>query len=112
MIDFANIAAEQQADPQLTQPDKTASLKLQAMPIPATNATIICDVSTGVPRPYVPSKFRRTVFDSLHSLAHPGVRATQKLVTMRYVWPNINKDVRHWTRLCLQCQKNKNTDTQ
>ena len=77
------------------------------MPIPATNATIICDVSTGVPRPYVPSKFRRSVFNSLHSLAHPGVRATQKLLTSRYVGPNINKDVRHWTQSCVQCQKNK-----
>ena len=105
-IDFAAIAAEQKTDTELTQLDKT-SLKLQAMPIPATNATIICDVSTGVPRPYVPSKFRRSVFNSLHSLAHPGVRATQKLLTSRYVWPNINKDVRHWTQSCVQCQKNK-----
>ena len=105
-IDFAAIAAEQKTDTELTQLDKT-SLKLQAMPIPATNATIICDVSTEVPRPYVPSKFRRSVFNSLHSLAHPGVRATQKLLTSRYVWPNINKDVRHWTQSCIQCQKNK-----
>ena len=29
------------------------------------------------------SKFRQTVFDALHSLAHPGVRATQKLLTTR-----------------------------
>ena len=92
LIDFADIAAEQQTDPEFAQLDKT-SLKLQAIPIPATNTTIICDVSTGVPRPYVPSKFRRTVFDTLHSLAHPGVRATQKLLTTRYVWPSINKDV-------------------
>ena len=34
-IDFAAIAAEKQTDPELTQLDKT-SLKLQAMPIPAT----------------------------------------------------------------------------
>ena len=57
--------------------------------------------------PYVPSKFRRTVFDTLHSLAHLGVRATQKLLTTRYVWPSINKDVRHWTQSCLRCQKAK-----
>ena len=80
VIDFADIAAEQQTDPEHTKLEKL-SLKLQTMPVPATNTTIICDTSTGVPRPYMPSKFRRTVFDSLHSLAHPGVRATQKLVT-------------------------------
>ena len=77
------------------------------MSIPATNATIICDLSTGVPCPYVPSKFRRPVFDSLHSLAHPGVRASQKLLTIRYVWPNIKKDVRCWTQSCILCQKTK-----
>ena len=64
-------------------------------------------MSTGVPRPYVPCKFRRNVFDSLHSLGHPSIRATQKLITERYVWPDINKDVRQWARLCLKCQKAK-----
>ena len=87
VIDFADIAAEQQVDPELTQLRETSSLKLQSLPIPASSATIICDVSTGVPRPYVPSKFRHTIFDSLHCIAHPGIRATQKLITSRYVWP-------------------------
>ena len=77
------------------------------MPIPASSATIICDVSTGVPRPYVPSKFKHTIFDSLHCIAHPGIRATQKLITSQYVWPSINKDVRQWAQSCLQCQKTK-----
>ena len=52
-------------------------------------------MSTGVPRPYVPQQFRKTVFDSLHSLSHPNIRATQRLITARYVWPNINQDVRN-----------------
>ena len=47
-INFATIAAEQQADPELTQLDKTCTfLKLQAVPIFQLQmlATIICDVS-------------------------------------------------------------------
>ncbi len=55
----------------------------------------------------VPSAFRRTVFDVLHGLSHPGIRATHKLITTRYVWPRINSDVRKWTRSCLQCQRSK-----
>ena len=47
LIDFADIAAEQQTYPEFTQLDKT-SLKVQAIPIPATNTTIICDVSTSI----------------------------------------------------------------
>ena len=47
------------------------------------------------------------VFDALHGLSHPGIRATQKLLTDRYVWPGINADVRRWTRACLPCQQSK-----
>ena len=50
---------------------------------------------------------RRSVFDALHGLSHPGIRATQKLLTDRYVWPGINADVRRWTRACLPCQQSK-----
>ena len=68
---------------------------------------IVCDVTTGAPRPFIPKQFRRKVFDSLYSLSHPGIRATQKLVTDRYVWPNINSDVRKWARSCLSCRSSK-----
>ena len=47
------------------------------------------------------------VFDSLHSLAHPGVCATQRLITERFVWPGMNTDVRKCTKACLQCQRSK-----
>ena len=57
------------------------------------------------PRPFVPIAFRHVVFDSLHSLAHPGVRATQRLITERFVWPGMNTDVRKWTKAYLQCQR-------
>ena len=69
---------------------------------------LVCDTSTGKQRPYVPPTFRRQVFDILHSLSHPGIRATQQLLTSHYVWPSINSDVRQWTRhQCIQCQRNK-----
>ena len=67
----------------------------------------MCDISTGVLRPYIPQQFRHTVSDSLHSLSHPSICATQHLITSQYVWPNINKDVRKWTTCCIQCQKSK-----
>ena len=68
---------------------------------------LLCDVSTGSPRPYVPEQFRRTVFDSLHRLSHPGIRATQRLLTSRFFWPGMNTDIRRWARSCLQCQRAK-----
>ena len=90
------------------RPDNTStSLQLQQVPIPASSTTLLCDVSTGHPRPYVPPDLRRQVFDSLHSMSHPGIRATQCLITAHYVWLTINVDVRRWTRLCIQCQRTK-----
>ena len=106
VIDFKAMAAAQQSDTEISDL-QTSSLQLQPLPIPTSDLTILCDMSTGVPRPYVPQRFRQTVFDSLHSLSHPSIRATQHLITSRYVWPNINKDVRKWARCCIQCQKSK-----
>lgn len=107
-IDFNAIAAAQQQDTELQQLQSSpTSLKLQSVPVPTSNSTLVCDMSTGVPRPYVPSELRHAVFDALHSLSHPGVRATQRLITARYVWPKINSDIRKWARTCLKCQQSK-----
>ena len=104
-VDFDAIAQAQQDDEELHKLQASpSSLVLQSVPLPTANATLVCDVSTGVPRPFIPAGFRRTVFDALHSLSHPGIRATQRLLTARYVWPSISKDVAQWTRSCQQCQ--------
>ena len=106
-IDFEGMAKAQEGDHELSKLASSTSLKLSKVPIPASTATLVCDLSTGVPRPVVPTPFRRAVFDSLHSLSHPGVRATERLITSRYVWPNIKSDVRRWAQSCLQCQRSK-----
>ena len=107
-IDFKEIAEAQKSDPTLAKYQASdSSLKLEPIPIPSSNISIICDISTGVPRPFLPFPFRRNIFNILHSLSHPGIRATQRLITARYVWPNINSDVCAWTRACLHCQRSK-----
>ena len=69
--------------------------------------TLVVDDSTGTPRPLVPASLRRRVFDRLHGLAHPGVRASQELVGRRFVWPGMRNDIRRWTQACDQCQRTK-----
>ena len=104
VIDFKELAAAQQQDSQLQELTRgNSSLSLKPVPATTTDVTLLCDVSTGIPCLYVPFKFRRAIFDSLHSLSYPGIRATQKLITARFIWPNINSDVRKWARSCLQC---------
>ncbi|GFT21883.1 transposon Ty3-I Gag-Pol polyprotein [Nephila pilipes] len=58
-------------------------------------------------RPFVPKMFRREIFNNLHALSHPGVRASLKMVAERYVWPSMRQDVVLWARTCLQCQRAK-----
>ena len=104
-LDFSLLSQAQQEDPELLC--LQSSLILKEFPIPDSAGTLLCDTSTGTPRPYVPSTYRRLIFDHFHSIAHPGIRATQRLVTQRYVWPRINKDIRQWTRTCQKCQQAK-----
>ena len=55
----------------------------------------------------VPPTFRQLVFHSLHSLSHPGIQASQKLIASRFVWPKMHRDIKQWTRACLACQFSK-----
>ena len=108
-VDFAAMAETQATDPQIRslQSSPTSTLVVEALPLPNSTHPLYCDTSTGTQRPLVPLPWRRTVFDSLHGLSHPGICATQKLITSRFVWPGINSDVRRWTRSCIQCQRAK-----
>ena len=111
-LDFHNMANAQQSDPEIRQimdgtMPQPSSAKLESIPLQSSDLTILCDVSTGMPRPLVPAALRRHVFDVLHSLVHPGIRATQRLIVAHFIWPNIHIDVRNWACTCLQCQRSK-----
>ena len=82
-------------------------LKFIDTPIDRTNLTLVFDISAGVSRSYVPKDFHHAVFELIHSLAYPGIQATQHLLTASYVWPSINTDIRKWTHSCGHCQKSK-----
>ncbi len=71
------------------------------------DTTLLGDVSTGVFHPLVPAQHREAVFQSLHSIHHPGVRATRRLITARFCWPQMAKAITQMTRACLQCQQGK-----
>ncbi len=83
--------------------------KLTTVPIreQQTEVPLICDTSTGTSRPYLPLTFRYPTFEQLHSLSHPGIKATQRLVTESYVWPRMKSDIRKWTQTCIECQRSK-----
>ncbi|CAK9804112.1 Transposon Tf2-11 polyprotein [Anthophora plagiata] len=107
-IDFEKLAKSQAQDEELQDLlKKESNLQLRKVSLPGTSSNIFCDISTETIRPFVTLPFRRVVFNMLHGLSHPGINATVKLITQRYVWPSIKKDIREWTRSCIPCQKSK-----
>lgn len=58
--DYAALASSQATDDELAsfRRSNNSSLKLEDVCIPGTDITLVCDTSTGKPRPYVTSAFR------------------------------------------------------
>ena len=112
-INFEAIAEIQKQDSEfqrlLRNEQDDTSLCFKSVPIPDSDQSIYCDVSMGIQRPYLPQQFRKAVFDKLHNISHPGVKASQNLICNRFIWKNMNIDIRDWVKVCLQCQKNKVT---
>ena len=84
-----------------------ATCKFAYLPVPTADTQIICDTLTNAPRPFVPMTHRRVVFDTQHHLAHPGPKVTVKLISARFFWSNMRRDITAWTRSCVSCQKSK-----
>ncbi|GFW46735.1 transposon Tf2-11 polyprotein [Trichonephila clavipes] len=109
VLNFKEFALAQKNDPNLQKFLQTdgSSLKLELKPYQTPDCKLLCDISTGVPRPFVPASFRRAQFNHLHNLSHPGIAASTKLICSRYVWPSIKCQIKKWVRYCESCQKSK-----
>jgi cleavage and polyadenylation specificity factor subunit 1 len=107
-LDYHAMATAQIEDLE-TNAYRTAITGLQWQDVDIGGATLLCDVSTGRPRPLVPRLFRRRVFDLIHGISHPGIRTTQKLISSKFVWHSMSRDVRSWARSCMPCQRSKTT---
>ena len=107
-INYSEMASAQRVDPEVTA-CRTAETNLRLVDVPfgPTGETLLCDVSRGQPRPLVPRSFRRRVFEAIHNLSHPSVRSSQKLVTSKFVWHNIRKDVGLLAKHCVNCLTTK-----
>jgi Integrase zinc binding domain len=59
---------------------------------------LLCDMSTGTACPLIPTADKKHVFETFHNLAHPGTRATRRLIAARVVWNGIGADIASWCR--------------
>lgn len=89
------------------KPSPNSRVKLKPMKVSNSPCELWCETSLTLPRVYVPQCFRRTIFENIHGLAHPGTRASKKLISTRYFWPKMNRDITKWSKECTACQKCK-----
>jgi len=102
------MASAQRVGPEVTACRTTeTNLRLVDVPFGPTGETLFRDISRGQLRPIVPRSSRRRVFEAIHNLSHPSVRSSQKLVTSKFVWHNIRKDVGLMAKQCVNCQTAK-----
>jgi len=104
-LDFSKMAAAQFSCPDLAFMRSSPSLSIIYRLVGDTR--LLGDISTGNFRPFVPESFRFAVFQSLHGMHHPGIRATTRLVGSSYCWPHMNRSVAAWAKECLACQRSK-----
>lgn len=109
-ISFDDMAVDQMTDPELQKllTSKTSSLRLELKTIANSSKQLYCDISDhGPPRPFIPKQQRSIIMHTIHDLSHPGIRATRKLVSTKFVWPSMNQDIAKFVRSCDRCQRSK-----
>ena len=107
-----DIVTAQKEDPEirkLVEESESAkgSFRLEKVRFP--DFLVVVETATGRHRPYVPPGLRKRIFAELHSLSHPGIKTSRRLVGDRYFWPNMQNDIATWTRECDACQRTKVT---
>jgi Integrase zinc binding domain/Integrase core domain len=107
-VNLADLAAAQADCPDCRRGRSSPALNVMQVQLPLPSgdggaASILVDTLSGVLRPLVPAAIRRPIFDAIHSLAHPGTRATRRLISSCYVWPRLTSDIAAWCKACEQC---------
>ena len=103
VLDMAELARAQDG----CQETQELHAKLAAQDVLISGHKIWCNSSLGVLRPLVLVSMQCLVFNRVHSLAHPGICATRRMLTSRFVWTSGSSDVNTWCRECQQCARAK-----
>jgi hypothetical protein len=106
-MDYSLMAVEQERCEETKLTLSSSSLHIEYFPVEGRK--LACDVSLHSPRPLVLVSYRQAVISSLHNIAHPGIRATKRLVTSRFVWRRMGADIAEFCRSCQKCARSKVT---
>ena len=75
--------------------------EFKAFDIGIKDTPLFCETTQPNTCPVEPIELRRAIFDSLHSLCHPGIKATTRMILTRYFWSDIKNDAQAWCKECL-----------
>ena len=106
-VSLKEIAEEQSPEFVRRVMDIGKSLQVVPKQIEGTDSMLAVDISKGVERPIVPDSLRYRVFASIHGLAHQGLRKTLQMISERYIWLTLRKDVADLVAACIPCGKVK-----
>jgi hypothetical protein len=102
-VDYDWLAREQPGCPATQAALSSPSLAIRKFEV--DRVPLLCDVSSGAVRPLVAEPCRRAVFLAVHSIAHPGVRASRRMLASRFVWPGMASDIAAWCKDCQDCAR-------
>ena len=108
-VDLEKMAIDQPLDQDFQTLSREATTGLRFRKVKVGEQNLYVDISNGPARPFVPTAWRKRIFDVIHGLGHPGVQRTRDAVRAKFVWPNMNADVSRWSRECIPCQRSKIT---
>lgn len=73
VLDFEKLQEHQDTDQELKHLlSSSTNLVLNKLQFSTNDTFIYCDASTNNIHPYIPTSFRRAVFNTIHNLAHQG----------------------------------------
>jgi hypothetical protein len=82
-VDLEELAASQASCGDCNRARSLTALRVLAVKL--ERGTLLVDASLGVLRPLVPAAHREAIFNAIHRLAHPGIRALRRLIASRFV---------------------------
>jgi hypothetical protein len=90
-------------------PDSSAWLEETLAGLNSLTAETPPTCAAGKARPLVPACHRRQVFAALHGVAHPGIRASRRLISHQFLWKGMRTDIANWCKDCQACHRSKTT---
>jgi hypothetical protein len=91
LFDLRDMALRQILCPEVQSLRSSPELRIATQKV--GDLDLLGDAVMGKFQPLVPRDLCRQVFDHLHGAAHPGIRASRRLIVSGYVWKGLSTEV-------------------